>query len=114
MTLHGVKFLKGEIKSVEQQEDGKKLVSFTTDAPSEAYDTVMLAIGRDPNTKKLGLQNVGIPLTASGKIAADPLDRTNVESIFAIGDVVEGRMELTPLAIKAGRYLARRLFNNEK
>lgn len=54
----------------------------------------MLAIGRDPNTKKLGLQNVGIPLTASGKIAADPLDRTNVESIFAIGDVVEGNIFL--------------------
>lgn len=41
------------------------------------------------------------------------MDRTNVENIFAIGDAVEGRMELTPLAIKAGRFLARRLYNNE-
>lgn len=73
----------------------------------------MLAIGRIPNTKKLGLENVGIPVTKSGKIQSDDLDRTTVENIYAIGDAVEGRMELTPLAIKAGRYLARRLYNNE-
>lgn len=92
MAHHGVKFVKGEIKDVSLQEDGKKLVSFTTEVPSEAFNTVMLAIGRDPNTKRLGLENVGIPLTASGKIGADLLDRTNVENIFAIGDAVEGKI----------------------
>lgn len=89
-------------------------MTYTTEpGVKHEFDTVMLAIGRDPNTKKLGLENVGIKLTASGKIAADLLDRTTVENIYAIGDAVEGRMELTPLAIKAGRYLARRLYNKE-
>lgn len=112
MEHHGVKFVKGEIKEVTQLENGQKQVTFTTGGAG-SYDTVLLAIGRVPNTKKLGLENVGIPVNENGKIVSDNLDRTNVENIFAIGDVVEGRMELTPLAIKAGRFLARRLYNNE-
>lgn len=114
MSHHGVKFVKGEIANVSLGQNNKKLVTYTTEpGVKHEFDTVMLAIGRDPNTKKLGLENVGIKLTASGKIAADLLDRTTVENIYAIGDAVEGRMELTPLAIKAGRYLARRLYNKE-
>ncbi|KAL4506638.1 hypothetical protein ABPG72_000209 [Tetrahymena utriculariae] len=113
MAHHGVKFVQGEIKDVKQLENRTKQVVYTN-GNSDVFDTVLLAIGRIPNTKKLGLENVGIPVTKSGKIQSDDLDRTNVDNIFAIGDAVDGRMELTPLAIKAGRYLARRLYNNEK
>lgn len=48
-------------------------------------------------------------VTESGKISA-PTEQTNVGHIFAVGDVLEGRPELTPVAIHAGRLLARRLF----
>lgn len=49
-----------------------------------------------------------------GKILCNDSDVTSVPNIFSVGDCVEGRLELTPTAIKAGRMLARRLFNNQK
>lgn len=39
-----------------------------------------------------------------GKLVVDDCERTNVPHIFAVGDVVEGRPELTPVAIKTGMY----------
>lgn len=54
--------MNGEIKEVTKQENGSKKVTFTTGG-SDSFDTVLLAIGRVPNTKKLGLENVGIPVT---------------------------------------------------
>lgn len=74
----------------------------------------MLAIGRSADTKNLGLENVGIKTKENGKLVCNDDDTTGVEGIYAIGDCVDKRPELTPAAIKAGRLLSRRLFNNEK
>lgn len=62
----------------------------------------------------MGIQNAGLTSTKTGKLFADDRDRTNIDNIYAIGDVVDGRLELTPTAIMAGRLLARRLFNGSK
>eukprot|EP00939_MAST-03C_sp_MAST-3C-sp1_P001821 g1821.t1 len=78
-------------------------------AGSIEVDTVLAAIGRTPDTAGLNLGAAGVKTTKKGEIPTDDADRTNVANIFAIGDVAVGRPELTPVAIQAGKMLARRL-----
>jgi len=73
------------------------------------FDTVFAAIGRNPDTRALGLDAAGVETSRSGKVVCTD-EQSSVPHVFAIGDVVEGRPELTPVAIQAGRLLARRLF----
>ncbi|MBB4954076.1 glutathione reductase (NADPH) [Agrobacterium vitis] len=61
-------------------------------------DQVMLALGRDPYTKGLGLETAGVVVNERGAIVVDQYSRTNVPSIFALGDVTD-RVQLTPVAI---------------
>lgn len=69
-------------------------MTFTTSSgKAELFDTVMLAIGRVPNTAQLGLEKVGIKISDSGKIVADFLDQTGANSVYAIGDAVEGKQK---------------------
>ncbi len=76
------------------------------------FDTVIWAIGRRPNTQRLGIETTGLLVAANGTIPTDAYQQTNVEGIYAIGDVA-GRFELTPVAIAAGRRLADRLFGSK-
>ena len=70
----------------------------------------MFAIGRDACTGKIGLDKVGVELNAkNGKILHNEREQTNVPHIYAIGDVLDDKPELTPVAIQAGKLLARRL-----
>ena len=79
---------------------------------SEAdFDTVMVATGRVPSTVGLGLDTIGIRMTGDGKILTEK-ERTSVPHIYAVGDILHGKPELTPVAIQAGRFLARRLFSD--
>lgn len=70
---------------------------------------LLWAIGRKPEIQDLAPEDIGVELTASGHIAVDDFQNTNVDGIYAIGDVT-GQMELTPVAIAAGRQLGNRLF----
>jgi len=72
-------------------------------------DCVLWAIGRAPNVEGLELDNAGVASEDSGFIPTDKLQQTNIEHIFALGDVT-GRAALTPVAIAAGRRLADRLY----
>jgi glutathione reductase (NADPH) len=74
-------------------------------------DQVMLAVGRTPNTKNIGLEAAGVKLNASGAVAVDKASRSNVPSIYAIGDVTN-RLALTPVAIREGHAVADTLFGN--
>lgn len=74
-------------------------------------DQVMLAVGRTPNTKNIGLDAAGVKLNASGAIAVDKASRSNVPSIYAIGDVTN-RLALTPVAIREGHAVADTLFGS--
>ena len=76
------------------------------------FDQVIWAVGRRPLTEKLGLESVGIT-TERGFIPVDEWQHTGVANIYAIGDAAAGFPQLTPVAIRAGRYLSRRLYNNE-
>ncbi len=68
-------------------------------------DTVMMAIGRDPAVKGLGLENAGVELNERGAIKVDEFSRTNVASIWAVGDVTD-RIALTPVAIREAQAFA--------
>ncbi len=72
-------------------------------------DQIMYAIGRDPNTKGLGLENAGVELGRKGevKVAAD--SQSNVANIYAVGDVTD-RVALTPVAIREGHAFADSVF----
>jgi glutathione reductase (NADPH) len=74
------------------------------------FDCVLWAIGREPVTADLGLERIGVATYDDGVIITDRFQATNVEGVYAIGDVT-GREALTPVAIAAGRRLADRLFN---
>ena len=76
------------------------------------FEQIIWAVGRRPLTAKLGLENVGIE-TERGYIPVDEWQHTGVGDIYAIGDAAVGFPQLTPVAIRAGRYLARRLYNGE-
>jgi glutathione reductase (NADPH) len=62
-------------------------------------DVVMFATGREPYVKGLGLETAGVELNEKGAIKVDAFSKTNVDSIWAIGDVTD-RMNLTPVAIR--------------
>ncbi|XP_074644054.1 thioredoxin reductase 2, mitochondrial-like [Tubulanus polymorphus] len=85
---------------------------------SDVFETVLMAIGRTADTKGLNLENVGVRLNKStGKIIGKndgDNERSSVRNIYAIGDVLENGLELTPVAIKAGKLLAKRLFSHSK
>ena len=67
-------------------------------------------LGRRADTKSLGLENIGVAVNPhNGKIICVN-EETSVSNIYAIGDVMEGCPELTPVAIHAGKLLARRLY----
>lgn len=72
-------------------------------------DCVLWAIGREPNTNGLDLDKSGVETGKWGTVPVDDYQQTNVEHIFALGDVT-GRPALTPVAIAAGRRLADRLY----
>ncbi len=78
----------------------------------EGFDCVLWATGRHANVRSVGLEAAGVALDAQGFIGTDAYQNTNVQGIYAVGDVA-GRAELTPVAIAAGRRLADRLFGGE-
>jgi len=77
----------------------------------DGFDQIIWAVGRAPNTDALGLDKAGIETRANGIVPTDDYQNTNVDGIYAIGDIT-GRAPLTPVAIAAGRRLAVRLFDN--
>jgi glutathione reductase (NADPH) len=86
-------------------------VSFE-DGSREAFDAVMFATGRKPNSAGLGLEAAGVQLAADGAVIVDRFSRSSVDSIHAIGDVTN-RLNLTPVATAEGMALARTLFGGE-
>ena len=75
-------------------------------------DQVMFAIGRSPNTGGLGLEEAGVELGLRGEIKVDRHSRTNVPSIYAVGDVTD-RVNLTPVAIREGHAFADCVFGGK-
>lgn len=97
------------VTAIEKSGEGVSLT--LTDGSTLEADAVMYATGRSPNTKNLGLENAGVELAGNGAIKVDEYSRTNVPSIFAVGDVTD-RVQLTPVAIKEGHAFALTEFND--
>ena len=77
------------------------------------FDTVLCAIGREADTKALGLHDLDVEMNPrNGKLICRN-EQTSVPNIYAVGDVIENVPELTPSAILAGKLLARRLFGGQ-
>jgi len=74
-------------------------------------DLVMYATGRAPNTKGMGLGEIGVRINEAGAVIVDEWQRSSVPNIYAIGDVTD-RINLTPVAIAEGRAIAETLFND--
>ena len=81
------------------------------DGSTQDTGLVMYATGRVPMTDGLGLENAGVELGAKGEIKVDAYSKTNIDSIYAVGDVT-ARAELTPVAIREGAAFAETVFND--
>jgi glutathione reductase (NADPH) len=85
------------LEQVRRRPDGR-LDALVSGGTVLAADQVMLAIGREPNTEGLGLEAAGVELGKTGSVVVDDYSRTNVDNIWAVGDVTN-RVQLTPVAI---------------
>jgi glutathione reductase (NADPH) len=110
MTKAGIAFRFGCLPtSIEKERNGALRVTLSDGSAIEA-DQALIATGRNPNTKDLGLEAAGVELTAGhGAVKVNENLTSNVPSIHAIGDVTH-RVDLTPVAIREGHSLADRLF----
>ncbi|MFT6407563.1 MAG: glutathione reductase (NADPH) [Arenicella sp.] len=104
--------LETDVKSISLDNDGRKVVAFT-DGSTKTVDCVLYATGRNPNVDSLNLQDVGVALGKKGEVKVDKYSRTNVESIFAVGDVTD-RIALTPVATMEGHAFADTFFGNNE
>ncbi len=98
-------------KSITKNDDGSLHVELNGSDDLDV-DVVMFATGRVPNTKGLGLDNVGVELGPIGEIKVDEYSRSNVDYIYAVGDVTD-RVQLTPVAIREGQAFADTVFGND-
>ncbi|MBV7267321.1 glutathione-disulfide reductase [Erythrobacter ani] len=105
----GIEFcFHAEFEYVRKNDDGSFAVKMTNHDERE-FDCVMVATGRVPNTKGLGLDNVGVELGKKGEIKVDTFSKSSVDYIYAVGDVTD-RVQLTPVAIREGQAFADSMF----
>jgi len=101
-----------KVKKLMKADDGTLTIESEDGQHLEGFDEVIWAVGRETLTEPLALDKVGISANGRGFIDVNDYHQTQVPNIYAIGDVT-GQAQLTPVAIRAGRYLAERLYNNQ-
>ncbi len=82
-----------------------------THGKTQNFERVLFATGRAPNSKGIGLEEVGIKLAKNGAVEVDEFSQTAVPSIYAIGDLTD-RINLTPVAIREGMAFTETVFKN--
>ena len=100
------------IKQIVKNEDGSLTIEWE-DGRTNTVDCLIWAVGREPATDKINLEVTGVETNSIGKIKVDKFQNTNVAGLYAVGDIIENSIDLTPVAIAAGRRLSERLFNNK-
>lgn len=98
-------------KSLSKAQDGSLVLHFDN-GQELVVDCVIWAVGRTPNLSGLGLDKTQVTLTEKGHVVVDKFQNTTQAGIYAVGDVI-GKLDLTPVAIAAGRRLSERLFNGK-
>jgi glutathione reductase (NADPH) len=111
MEEKGIRIICQEIFSRIERGPDDRLLAHTSGGKSLVADQVLLALGRDPNTEGLGLEAAGVETGHKGEILIDEYSRTNVESIYAVGDVTD-RVQLTPVAIHEAMCLIDTLYHD--
>jgi glutathione reductase (NADPH) len=106
----GLKVILGcEHERIEKTRTGVR--NFLTHGQPVDTEQVMFATGREPHVKGLGLDKAGVALNERGAVAVDAYSQTNVEHIYAVGDVTD-RVNLTPVAIREGAAFAETVYYN--
>lgn len=116
MQRQGIEILRNTdgVEKIELDGDGLKTVTLHDGRVIERVDTVLVATGRSPCVERLDLPSAGVARHRErGHVLVDELSQTNVHRVYALGDVC-GRVQLTPVAIAAGRRLADRLFGGPR
>ena len=98
-------------KSVTKNSDGSLTLALENGKEFEV-DCLIWAIGREPANDNINLAAAGVKTNEKGYITVDKYQNTNVKGIYTVGDNT-GAVELTPVAVAAGRRLSERLFNNK-
>jgi glutathione reductase (NADPH) len=108
LASHGIELhLLETVRSVKKIGEG--MIAHLAGGASIETELVLCAIGREPNTGSLGLENAGVELGERGAILVDDDFRTNVPHIYALGDVID-RVRLTPMALVEANAFAQSVF----
>lgn len=114
MTNEGICFhTSTTIAKVIKNDDGSLDIHFNDSDDILTVDCLVWAIGRTPATDEIGLEAVGVAMNDKSFVKVDKFQNTNVSGIYAVGDIIENGVALTPVAVAAGRRLSERLFNNK-
>ena len=100
-----------QVEKVEKRDDNTLEVHLVNGTMLEA-DVLIWAIGREPANNTIDIENTSVKLDERGYIKVDKFQNTSAGNIYAVGDNI-GKIDLTPVAVKAGRLLSERLFNNK-
>lgn len=116
MEAAGINIIRGEAAALSEtgDENGdkkaqKKQLELVSGEMHGDYDEILFSIGRTPVTDTLDLPAANVETMPNGVIKVDAAQRTTADGVYAVGDVI-GKVDLTPVAIAAGRLLADRLF----
>lgn len=85
------------------------LIAATHSKTEFIVDEILLAIGRNPNSRGIGLEEAGVDLDRTGAIVVDAYSRSTVPNIYAVGDVTN-RLQFTPIAIREGSAFVETVF----
>ncbi|GAM82925.1 hypothetical protein ANO11243_009110 [Dothideomycetidae sp. 11243] len=100
---------------IEDLGNGNKRIHYKTKDGESTLDVdgLLWAVGRVAETDKCNIEAAGVKVDDKGRVIVDKYQNTNVENIYALGDACNSGVELTPVAIAAGRRLADRLFGGK-
>jgi glutathione reductase (NADPH) len=109
MAKKGIRILlHSAVERIERRSDAL-VARFAPDGATVECDAVMVATGRAPNTRDLGLEEAGADLGENGEVIVDKFSASTAPSVYAVGDVTD-RVNLTPVAIREGHSVALTLF----
>ncbi len=111
MVEKGIKIILTDVIEEVTKASAGGLTARTKGGEMLSVDTVMLALGRDPYTKGLGLEAAGVKTDERGAIIVDEYSRTSAENIYALGDVTD-RVQLTPVAIHEAMCFIETVYRN--
>ncbi len=112
MQAHGIRVVRNAHVTAARGEPGAITLETADGVEYGAFDALLWAVGRVPNSGGMGLEQVGVACDERGHVLVDAYQNTSVPGICAVGDVTD-RKPLTPVAVAAGRALAERLVGGD-